>query len=112
MLQGGVEFVERKDLVDHWVQAVLIDERAHPLVIGARADELRAQIASTAAHRAELEPIMEARFAQHTCEELLETLLPAGMPCSAVNTVSDLPDNPQVKARKSTGALVTCSGAR
>ncbi len=52
-------------------------------------------------HRAILEPIMEARFAQHTCEELLETLLPAGMPCSAVNTVSDLPDNPQVKARKS-----------
>ena len=53
------------------------------------------------AHRSELEPIMEARFAQHTCEELLETLLPAGMPCSAVNTVSDLPDNPHVKARQS-----------
>ena len=44
---------------------------------------------------------MEARFAQHTCEELLETLLPAGMPCSAVNSVRDLPDNPQVRARNS-----------
>ncbi|HTR86781.1 MAG TPA: CaiB/BaiF CoA-transferase family protein [Reyranella sp.] len=52
-------------------------------------------------HRAELEPMMEMRFAQHTCEELLATLLPAGMPCSAVNLVSDLPDNPQVKARHS-----------
>jgi crotonobetainyl-CoA:carnitine CoA-transferase CaiB-like acyl-CoA transferase len=51
-------------------------------------------------HRAELEPLMEAHFARHTCEELLETLLPAGMPCSAVNTVADLPDNPQVRARQ------------
>jgi crotonobetainyl-CoA:carnitine CoA-transferase CaiB-like acyl-CoA transferase len=51
-------------------------------------------------HRAELEPLMEAHFARHTCEELLATLLPAGMPCSAVNTVADLPGNPQVQARR------------
>ncbi len=56
--------------------------------------------AGRVAHRAELEPMMEAHFAEHTCEELLETLLPAGMPCSSVNTVSDLPENPQVRARQ------------
>jgi crotonobetainyl-CoA:carnitine CoA-transferase CaiB-like acyl-CoA transferase len=56
--------------------------------------------AGRVAHRAALEPMMEVHFAKHTCEELLETLLPAGMPCSAVNTVSDLPENPQVKARQ------------
>src|SRR5258708_40051509 len=43
---------------------------------------------------------MEVHFAKTPWEGLLETLLPAGMPCSAVNTVSDLPDNPQVKARQ------------
>ena len=55
------------------------------------------------AHRAVLEPMMNEHFARHTCEELLDVLLPVGMPCSAVNVVSDLPDNPQVKAR---GAIV------
>jgi len=55
------------------------------------------------AHRAILEPMMEMHFAEHTCEELLETLLPAGMPCSSVQVVSDLMDNAHVKAR---GAIV------
>src|SRR6185436_17434009 len=35
-------------------------------------------------HRAELEPQIEAHFLAHTGEELLDKLIPAGMPCSAV----------------------------
>ncbi len=53
------------------------------------------------AHRAILEPMMEAHFAQHTCEALLAILLPAGMPCSAVQKVSDLMDNEHARARGS-----------
>ena len=53
------------------------------------------------AHRAVLEPMMEEHFAQHTCEALLEILLPAGMPCSAVQKVSDLMENEHTKARGS-----------
>ena len=53
------------------------------------------------AHRAILEPMMEEHFAQHTCEALLEILLPAGMPCSAVQKVSDLMENEHTKARGS-----------
>ncbi|CAN0122213.1 unnamed protein product [Phaeothamnion confervicola] len=53
------------------------------------------------AHRAILEPMMEAHFAEHTCEALLDILLPAGMPCSAVQKVSDLMDNEHAKARGS-----------
>jgi crotonobetainyl-CoA:carnitine CoA-transferase CaiB-like acyl-CoA transferase len=50
-------------------------------------------------YRAILEPMMEMHFAEHTCEALLDILLPAGMPCSAVQKVSDLMNNPHVKAR-------------
>ncbi|MEI7874980.1 MAG: CaiB/BaiF CoA-transferase family protein [Alphaproteobacteria bacterium] len=53
------------------------------------------------AHRAILEPMMEEHFAQHTCEALLDVLLPAGMPCSAVQKVSDLMENAHAKARGS-----------
>ncbi|TAJ42127.1 MAG: CoA transferase [Reyranella sp.] len=52
-------------------------------------------------HRAILEPMMEQHFAEHTCEALLDVLLPAGMPCSAVQKVSDLMDNEHAKARGS-----------
>ncbi|MSP75307.1 MAG: CoA transferase [Rhodospirillaceae bacterium] len=52
-------------------------------------------------HRAILEPMMEEHFAQHTCEALLDILLPAGMPCSAVQKVSDLMENAHAKARGS-----------
>jgi len=51
------------------------------------------------AHRATLEPMIEAHFAAHTAEELLGRLIPAGMPCSAVERVGDLLDNPHIKAR-------------
>lgn len=53
------------------------------------------------AYRAILEPMMEAHFAERTCEALLDILLPAGMPCSAVQKVSDLMDNEHAKARGS-----------
>jgi crotonobetainyl-CoA:carnitine CoA-transferase CaiB-like acyl-CoA transferase len=54
-------------------------------------------------HRAELEPQIEAHFAAHTAEELLDKLIPAGMPCSAVYKVSEVMANPHTSAR---GAVV------
>ncbi len=53
------------------------------------------------ANRDILAPMMEAHFATRSCEELLDKLLPAGMPCSAVNQVSDIIDNAHTKARGS-----------
>jgi crotonobetainyl-CoA:carnitine CoA-transferase CaiB-like acyl-CoA transferase len=52
-------------------------------------------------HRAELEPQIEAHFLAHTGEELLDKLIPAGMPCSAVYKVSDVMRNPHTAARQS-----------
>mgnify|MGYP003386483268 FL=1 len=65
------------------------------------ADQRFATNEGRVAHRAILEPMMEMHFAEHTCEALLEILLPAGMPCSSVQKVSDLMDNTHVKARGS-----------
>ena len=42
------------------------------------------------ANRAILEPMIEAFFLQHTADELLDKLIPAGMPCSAAYKVSDV----------------------
>jgi crotonobetainyl-CoA:carnitine CoA-transferase CaiB-like acyl-CoA transferase len=53
------------------------------------------------AHRAALEPQIEAHFAKHTAEELLDKLIPAGMPCSAAYKVSDVMESPHAKARGS-----------
>jgi crotonobetainyl-CoA:carnitine CoA-transferase CaiB-like acyl-CoA transferase len=53
------------------------------------------------AHRAALEPQIEAHFAEHTAEDLLDKLIPAGMPCSAAYKVSDVMVNPHTKARGS-----------
>ena len=53
------------------------------------------------AHRAILEPMIEAYFLQHTAEELLDRLIPAGMPCSAAYKVSDVMANAHTKARGS-----------
>jgi crotonobetainyl-CoA:carnitine CoA-transferase CaiB-like acyl-CoA transferase len=52
-------------------------------------------------HRTELEPQVEALFAKHSAEELLDRLIPAGMPCSAVYKVSDVMANPHTRARGS-----------
>ncbi len=51
------------------------------------------------ANRAILEPLIEAHFLQHTADELLEKLIPAGMPCSAAYKVSDVMANAHTKAR-------------
>ena len=53
------------------------------------------------AHRAILEPMIEAFFLEHTADELLEKLIPAGMPCSAAYKVSDVMANPHTQARGS-----------
>jgi crotonobetainyl-CoA:carnitine CoA-transferase CaiB-like acyl-CoA transferase len=50
-------------------------------------------------NRATLEPEIEAHFARHTGEELLDRLIPAGMPCSAVYKVSEVMANPHTRAR-------------
>jgi len=54
-------------------------------------------------HRTALEPEIEAHFLAHTGEDLLDKLIPAGMPCSAVYKVSDVVANPHTKAR---GAVI------
>jgi crotonobetainyl-CoA:carnitine CoA-transferase CaiB-like acyl-CoA transferase len=65
------------------------------------ADERYATNEGRVAHRATLEPEMEAHFLAHTGEELLGKLIPAGMPCSAVYKVSDVVANPHTAARGS-----------
>jgi crotonobetainyl-CoA:carnitine CoA-transferase CaiB-like acyl-CoA transferase len=50
-------------------------------------------------HRAELEPAIEAHFARHTAEALLDSLIPAGMPCSAACKVGDVMQSPHAQAR-------------
>jgi crotonobetainyl-CoA:carnitine CoA-transferase CaiB-like acyl-CoA transferase len=53
------------------------------------------------AHRAILEPIIEAHFAAHTAEELLDRLIPAGMACAAAYRVSDVMESDHARARGS-----------
>jgi succinate--hydroxymethylglutarate CoA-transferase len=56
---------------------------------------------SRVAHRPILEPMIEAYFLQHTAQELLDRLIPAGMACAAAYKVSDVMANPHTKARGS-----------
>jgi succinate---hydroxymethylglutarate CoA-transferase len=65
------------------------------------ADPRYASTDGRVAHRAALEPAIEAHFARHTAEELLDKLIPAGMPCSAAYKVSDVMQSPHAKARGS-----------
>jgi len=53
------------------------------------------------ANRAVLEPMLETAFAAETCEDLLDRLIPAGVPCSAVKKVSDMLRDPHAVARQS-----------
>ncbi len=53
------------------------------------------------ANRSILEPMIEQYFAERTAEELLDKLIPAGMPCSAAYKVSDVMESPHAKARGS-----------
>ncbi len=52
-----------------------------------------------------LEPMIEAYFLQHTANELLDKLIPAGMPCSAAYKVSDVVANAHTKAKAHKSAL-------
>ena len=54
------------------------------------ADKRFATNADRVANRAILEPMIEAYFLQHTADELLDRLIPAGMPCSAAYKISDV----------------------
>ena len=53
------------------------------------------------ANRAILEPLIEEHFLQHTCDELLDKLIPAGMACSAAYRISEAMVSPHAKARGS-----------
>jgi formyl-CoA transferase/CoA:oxalate CoA-transferase len=48
------------------------------------------------AHRAELLPTLETLFSRHPTEDLIQTLMQAGVPCGPVNTVDKLVADPQV----------------
>ncbi len=49
---------------------------------------------------AELEPILSAAFGTRTTGEWLADLEMAGIPCGAVNTIPQMLDDPQIKARE------------
>jgi crotonobetainyl-CoA:carnitine CoA-transferase CaiB-like acyl-CoA transferase len=53
------------------------------------------------ANRALLEPMIEAHFLAHTADELLDKLIPAGMPCSAAYKISEAMATDHAKARGS-----------
>ena len=65
------------------------------------ADERFATNAGRVAHRGILETMIEEYFLQYTADELLERLIPAGMPCSAAYKVSDVMASDHAKARGS-----------
>ena len=48
---------------------------------------------------AELSQMLQARFAQRTRADLIAALDDAGVPCGPINTVADVFEDPQVKAR-------------
>ena len=63
------------------------------------ADERFKTNAGRVEHRAVLEPMIEAHFREHTADELLARLIPAGMPCSAAYKVSDAMASEHARAR-------------
>ena len=65
------------------------------------ADTRFATNADRVANRAILEPMIEEYFLQHTCDELLDRLIPAGMACSAAYRISEAMVSPHAKARGS-----------
>jgi crotonobetainyl-CoA:carnitine CoA-transferase CaiB-like acyl-CoA transferase len=64
-------------------------------------DKRFATNADRVAHRSILEGMIEAHFLEHTADELLDKLIPAGMACSAAYKVSDVVQNAHTKARGS-----------
>ena len=64
-------------------------------------DKRFATNADRVAHRTILEAMIEAHFLEHTADELLDKLIPAGMACSAAYKVSDVVQNAHARARGS-----------
>jgi len=65
------------------------------------ADKRFATNADRVANRAILEPLIEAYFLEHTCDELLDKLIPFGMACSAAYRISEAMVSPHAQARGS-----------
>src|SRR5688572_28105845 len=65
------------------------------------ADTRFATNADLVANRAILEPMIEEYFLEHTSDELLDKLIPAGMACSAAYRISEAMVSPHAKARGS-----------
>jgi formyl-CoA transferase/succinate--hydroxymethylglutarate CoA-transferase len=65
------------------------------------ADTRFATNAQRVANRAILEPLIEEYFLQHTADELLDRLIPAGMACSAAYKISEAMVSPHAQARGS-----------
>ena len=64
-------------------------------------DKRFATNADRVANRAILGPMIEAYFLQHTCDELLDKLIPAGMACSAAYRISEAMVSAHAQARGS-----------
>jgi crotonobetainyl-CoA:carnitine CoA-transferase CaiB-like acyl-CoA transferase len=64
-------------------------------------DERFTTNARRVANRAILEPMIEEHFLRHTCDELLDKLIPAGMACSAAYTIGEAMASPHARARGS-----------
>ena len=93
-LQGVT--VGSRDLFEEMNRALTLHKVKPPLD-----DKRFASNESRIAHRAILEPMIEAHFAAHTAEELLDKLIPAGMACAAAYRVSDVMDSDHARARGS-----------
>ena len=65
------------------------------------ADERFGSNAGRVAHRGVLEAMLEEHFLEHTADELLDKLIPAGMPCSAAYKVGDVMQGAHATARGS-----------
>ncbi len=62
-------------------------------------DERFATNAQRVRHLGELAPLLRARFATRPRTELIAALDAAGVPCGAINSVAEVFEDPQVKAR-------------
>jgi crotonobetainyl-CoA:carnitine CoA-transferase CaiB-like acyl-CoA transferase len=65
------------------------------------ADQRFASNKDRVANRAILEPMLEEHFLEHTADELLDKLIPAGMPCAAAYKISEAMTSAHAQARGS-----------
>jgi CoA:oxalate CoA-transferase len=62
-------------------------------------DERFSEYASRHQHEKELKPILDEAFSRFTRSQALEMLGKIGIPCAPVNSIDQIIENPQVKAR-------------